>query len=293
MRSQSPSRQITKFLILSTLIASTLHLTSCGPKKSTVTSEQTTVTSVPQESPGQSAPSPSPQIIISEGESPDPEPVPPATEPTPSGEDKAESPKPEAKPPAKPQDSELQPGEVAIQPDRPLPEAKGVQFGDVDYVASEQTADLAVEQAIEQVMADGSGDRSFLKSMRYYYDRVDLNKDGDSEALVYLMGSYSCGSGGCTMLILEPTGQSYELVSKMTLVNPPVLIADQTSAGWKDLVVYVEGGGAEPHYARMQFDGKGYPSNPSMAPEVPSDSTLNGTAIISDSINPGAGIAMK
>ena len=288
MRSQFTSFQITKTLVASVLIASTLHLTSCAPKKQTVTSEQTTVTAVPQESPN--SPAPSPQIITIGGESPSPQPEtpPPAKPPAPTG-DKTETPKP----PAKPQDSGLQPGEVAIQPDRPLLPAKGVQLGNVEYVASEKASNPAVEQAIEQVMADGSGDRSFLESMRYYYDRVDLNKDGNPEALVYLMGSYSCGSGGCTMLVLEPSGQGYELVSKMTLVNPPVLVADQTSAGWKDLVVYVEGGGAEPHYARMQFDGKGYPSNPSVAPEVTADAPLNGTAIISDSISSSAGISLK
>ena len=119
MRSQSSSFQLTKFLILSTLIASTLHLTSCGPKKARVTTEQTTVTSVPQESPSQPDSSPSPQIIISEGESPDPQPDTSPTQPAPSIGDKAESPKPEAKPPVKSQDSGLQPGELAIQPDRP------------------------------------------------------------------------------------------------------------------------------------------------------------------------------
>jgi hypothetical protein len=80
--------------------------------------------------------------------------------------------------------------------------------------------------------------------VRYYYNRVDLNDDGQSELVVYFVGSYTCGSGGCTTLIFTPTGQDYRLVSKLTVVNAPILVTPQKTAGWKDLVILVSGGGA-------------------------------------------------
>ena len=55
--------------------------------------------------------------------------------------------------------------------------------------------------------------------VRYYYNRVDLDDDGTPEAIVYLVGSYTCGTGGCTAVIFTPTGQDYRLVSRLSLVQ--------------------------------------------------------------------------
>lgn len=271
-------------VILATLIAASA--TACDSRRTTVSStSQTTEPVTVQPSPSPAA-SPSP-IALSEI----PKPVPPSKPLTPPSEIPPS--KPAAPPAPQPDTSAVQPDGVAVNPDSPLPIPDGVRLGDVKYRTSATAADAALEAAIVEIMAGGSGDKSMLGSMRYAYDRVDLNDDGAPEALVYLMGSYTCGSGGCTMLILESTGQSYEMVSRMTLVNPPVVIANEKTAGWKDLIIYVQGGGATPHYARLQFDGSRYPSNPSIVPAVSSDVPLSGTAILTEKMTPDSGIQVK
>ena len=168
--------------------------------------------------------------------------------------------------------------------------AGGVKMGDIRYQSSETAPDAEIEQAIVESLG---GDRTALKQTRYYYDRIDLSGDGKPEALVYLSGSYTCGTGGCKMLVLEQSGQRYQLVSKMTLVNAPVIVSSEKSAGWNDLVLEVAGGGAAKHYAQMKFDGSAYPVNPSTAPEVAPNATVNGTAVMNDGMTAGGGIALQ
>ncbi|MEP0911820.1 hypothetical protein NDI45_12945 [Leptolyngbya sp. GB1-A1] len=275
-------------LISTALMAATLSLTACDSRKATVS----TTTRTTEPTPVQPSPSPlSSPTPIASSEIPKPVPATPSKPLTPP----AATPKPAARPstPQPDEDSSVQPDGLAVYPDSPLPTPDGIRLGQIEYRSSATAADAALEAAIVNIMVDRSGDKSLLESMRYTYNRVDLNDDGAPEALVYLMGSYTCGSGGCTMLILEPAGQSYEMVSRMTLVNPPVVIAQDTTAGWKDLMIFVEGGGATPHYARLQFDGSSYPSNPSIAPPVTSEAPLNGTAILTEKMTPDDGIKIK
>lgn len=194
---------------------------------------------------------------------------------------------PQVAPPPK---SEYREGGSEV-PLRPAASATGgVTMGDIEYRSSETAPDAEIEQAIVESL---SGDRTALQQTRYYYDRIDLSGDGKPEALVYLSGSYTCGTGGCKMLVLEQSGQRYQLVSQMTLVHAPVIVSSETSAGWNDLVLEVAGGGAAKHYARMQFDGSTYPVNPSTAPEVAPNSVVNGTAVMNDSTTAGGGIALQ
>lgn len=280
--------QVARLLVSTALVAATLNLTACDSRKTTVS----TTTQVAEPAPVEPAPSPvSPPSPIASSEVPKPIPAVPSQPNSPNSvppKPAAQAPAPQPKP-----DQSNAPGEIAAYPDSPLPTPDGVRLGNIEYRASATAADTALEAAIVNILADGSGDNSMLASTRYTYDRVDLNDDGAPEALVYLMGSYTCGSGGCMMLILEPAGQSYKMVSQMTLVNPPVVIAQDKTAGWKDLMIFVKGGGATPHYARLQFDGSSYPSNPSIAPALPSEASLSGTAILTEKLTPDSGIKLK
>lgn len=94
---------------------------------------------------------------------------------------------------------------------------------------------------------------------RFVYYETDLNEDGAGELLVGFTGMNWCGSGGCTALLLSANG---ELITRFTVVDFPFKILGQKTKGWKDLVVY--SGGAD---RLLQFDGKGYPRNPSVAPK--------------------------
>lgn len=178
----------------------------------------------------------------------------------------------------------------SIQPDGANSEQGGTNGYDISQVESvfaETMANPALEKAIAQEL-DGyeycpaKGLES--NGTRYFYNETDLNGDGNAEAIAYLVGSYTCGSGGCTTLIFEPIGTEYQLVSRLSLVNHPMIVSDQTTQGWKDLILPVAGGGAEADYHVLRFDGSGYPGNPSVAPVVPIGTKITGQAVITHEI---------
>lgn len=98
----------------------------------------------------------------------------------------------------------------------------------------------------------------------------DLNGDGKQEAIVYLIGSGWCGSGGCNTLILARTGTSWKVISTMTVTRPPIRVLSETSHGWHSLGALVAGGGITRAYeAVLRFNGKSYPRNPTVSPAFP------------------------
>jgi hypothetical protein len=110
---------------------------------------------------------------------------------------------------------------------------------------------------------------------------ADLNNDGRPEAIVYLTSNDWCGSGGCTMLILVPDGDSWRLLTKIPITRPPIRLLRTRSNGWRDIGVWVQGGGIQPGYqAELRFDGKTYPSNPSMPPARPLAGQAEGEMLI-------------
>jgi hypothetical protein len=108
------------------------------------------------------------------------------------------------------------------------------------------------------MLASGRSD----PGIRYAASFVDLNGDGHNEALVYLMGRNICGSSGCELYIYTPAGDSWREVSEVGLTQLPVQLLPTSHHGWKDLVVFVSGGGVLPgYYVRLQFNGRSYPDS--------------------------------
>ncbi|GAC1665228.1 MAG: hypothetical protein NVS9B4_20880 [Candidatus Acidiferrum sp.] len=85
--------------------------------------------------------------------------------------------------------------------------------------------------------------------------------------IIYFTDQQSCGSGGCAALILAPKDSSYKVVTKITIARLPIRVLTTKSNGWHDLGVWVQGGGIQPGYeAKLSFNGKKYPGNPSVPP---------------------------
>lgn len=137
---------------------------------------------------------------------------------------------------------------------------------------------------------ESNGVRTFLqhyvspsssRTTRYSAAFVDLNGDGSNEVLVYLMSADSCGSGGCTTLVLTPENSSFRVVSKITLTRLPIRILETKSFGWRDVSVWVEGGGIQPGYeAELRFDGTGYATNPTLPPAVRLEKKRKGKTVL-------------
>ncbi len=107
--------------------------------------------------------------------------------------------------------------------------------------------------------------RTELKLARYDAAAVDLDDDHRPEILVRATDADFCGSGGCTLFVLTPSGARYRVVTRMTVTRPPVRLLTSVTHGWRDIAVRVSGGGiTRPRDVRLQFDGSSYPTNPTM-----------------------------
>lgn len=112
--------------------------------------------------------------------------------------------------------------------------------------------------------------RGELELTRYQSASVDLNADGVAEVIVLALDREYCGSGGCTMFVLTPTRKGHRVVTRTTVTRPPVRVLSTSSHGWRDLAVRVSGGGVRrPNDVQLRFHGRSYPSNPSVAPQLP------------------------
>lgn len=99
-------------------------------------------------------------------------------------------------------------------------------------------------------------------SRHFIYNAIDLNDDGKTEYLVGLIGGDWCGSGGCTMLILD---KNYKLNTRMTVVEYPVYVGSpggkEVTKGYSNIYIQNRDGSV----AKMTWNGKKYPANPSVA----------------------------
>ena len=131
-----------------------------------------------------------------------------------------------------------------------------------------------------QSYAAGS-DFGGIKSTRYFAAFVHLRDDNTQQVIVYLVGGAWCGTGGCLTLILVPKDSSYAVLTEMTLVQKPIRVLDTKCNGWRDLGVWVQGGGIQPGYeARLSFNGNEYPSNPTVPPAQPLTTKVNGKVVV-------------
>lgn len=155
-------------------------------------------------------------------------------------------------------------------------------IGEAPAASGRLTPDMERERSLQLFAA------TLFESARedpdFGYSRawVDLDSDGQPEAIVRASSGAYCGRAGCTLFVLkrEPTG--LRQVSRTTITNPPVMVLSTSTNGWRDLSVLVRGGGVVAHHAKLAFDGRTYPSNPSVPPTRELADAPEGEILISD-----------
>ena len=110
--------------------------------------------------------------------------------------------------------------------------------------------------------------------------KFDLDGDGSIELLVRLEGRTACGSGGCAFRVYRQEGASWRRLSGSTLTFLPIGVGDTSNLGWRDIVISTRSDYVDSGKARLKFDGKAYPLNPTMPPATPTDEI--GTIVLSD-----------
>ena len=145
-------------------------------------------------------------------------------------------------------------------------------------VGPQQNRDARIEAAIRREVG---ADR-----FSYAYNLVNLKNGTAPEVLVYMTGPDYCGSGGCTSFVFGERSGDYRLISRLSLTRRPIIVSSHRTNGWRDLIVFVAGGGIQPgHYAVLPFDGEKYPENPTTRPAVPLRRRVTGVAYLAGADN--------
>ncbi len=142
--------------------------------------------------------------------------------------------------------------------------ASAASLGRVD----DARTNASVERFLRTYLADRPGEVD--KTTRVSIATIRDEGTATDDIVVYVSGWGWCGSGGCRLFVLTPSGSTFRVLGKMTIVQLPVQYLRTTTHGHADLAVLVAGGGIlHAYYAKLTFDGHSYPSNPSMPPAQP------------------------
>src|SRR5262249_54138736 len=142
----------------------------------------------------------------------------------------------------------------------------------IKYVAAESKRDPSLEKALRlNGWCSGEDEETTVK---YAYNKVDLNGDGKPELVVFVYGPSACGSGGCHAKIAKLEGNRYKIIGSQTLVQNPIVVTNKTTRGWKDIVFSSRYG-----YFLCRWNGTNYPNGQN---KVPPYTSISGTAFIAD-----------
>ena len=131
-----------------------------------------------------------------------------------------------------------------------------------------------VAAKLDELLGDVTG------PIHYFASEADLDADGRPELIVHVAGPMVCGTGGCNTVVLAQDGGSLRAVATITVTRPPIIVAESSSNGWRDLLVSVSGGGIPAHMARLRFDGSSYPGNPTVEPAEALQQQVAGETLI-------------
>lgn len=105
-------------------------------------------------------------------------------------------------------------------------------------------------------------DYAFLSedNKKFQMAEVDLDADGKNEVFINFFSSYFCGTGGCTLVLFN---NDLKQITRFTVTRTPLFIQNEIKNGWKTILVKSDG-----KFVKLIFDGKSYPSNPSVVETV-------------------------
>ena len=109
---------------------------------------------------------------------------------------------------------------------------------------------------------------------KFQFYEIDMNNDGEDEVFVNFMTPYFCGSGGCTILLLN---NQLKLITKFTVTRTPLFAEQTLKNGWRILLTRSEG-----ELKEMIYNDGTYPSNPSVIEKAPYDAPSGHAEIMFD-----------
>jgi len=74
----------------------------------------------------------------------------------------------------------------------------------------------------------------------------------------YVSGTPFCGSGGCVVIIVRPSGHSFKIVGEVDMVFNPVMLLPTRRAGYPELGVWRRGYPDGGHEVAISYNGRRY-----------------------------------
>ena len=109
------------------------------------------------------------------------------------------------------------------------------------------------------------------ENTRYEFTRIDLDNDGRREGIIMMKTphQYWCNFNGCNMIVFKAHNDQFELVSEISPVRGPLVVSNNKTNGWNDLIVSVSGRmNARTKEVALRYDGNAYPPQPAFQPAV-------------------------
>ncbi|MCM2343888.1 MAG: hypothetical protein NDJ24_04950 [Alphaproteobacteria bacterium] len=106
---------------------------------------------------------------------------------------------------------------------------------------------------------------------QYEFTRIDLDGDGRREGLVLMQSPHQswCMEYGCTLFLFRAHDEGFSYLSEISPVRGPLVVAENRTSGWRDLIVHVSGyQSLDARNVALQFNGRTYPAQPASAPVV-------------------------
>lgn len=91
---------------------------------------------------------------------------------------------------------------------------------------------------------------------KFQFQTVDLNNDGQQELFINFITPYFCGSGGCTLLLLD---NNWKTITRFTVTSTPLMIEPNKEQKWAVLMVKDNA-----VWKDLVYKNGKYPGNPSL-----------------------------
>lgn len=109
---------------------------------------------------------------------------------------------------------------------------------------------------------------------QFQIHQIDLNNDGEKEIFVNFTSSYFCGTGGCSLLLLN---DQIEPITKFTVTRTPLYVEKSLENDWRTIFTQSEG-----KWRKLVYKGGSYPSNSSVVDISSEGPTENAFKIFDD-----------
>lgn len=144
--------------------------------------------------------------------------------------------------------------------ERSAPQEDTTVSSDQDQELTASTDDDALATQITEYLTTKFLTEGDLRAIQddqrqFQFRKIDLNNDGDEEIFINFGTPYFCGTGGCTVLLLN---KKMELITKFSPLKT-LVVETTTENGWRVLTTQTQDG-----WKALAYQNGSYPSNPTV-----------------------------